>query len=358
MAESKAVRVNRVDFRTVVESSMRVPAVGTAWPFLLGLHVTNTSDKPRTFYSGTRFSITGPDGKPLKMGGGTDRRPLDPVTVEPGKAVTLPGHVPYEAALQWTPDGKTLELRTAGRGGSWADQTGFGWSIEGLKPGRYLLSGEYELKESPDPAKPVWLGKVKTQAVAFEIVEGYAGLNRSTAVHRGRVDFQAVVESKRSVPPPGGRQPIDIGLGITNGGEKPLLFNGYDTIRPALRSAAEALSFKAFKVNGRRTRSFIPGPILVGPGKTGTIWRRAHLEWLPDGKTLRLIGPDGAGGTWYFDGLVPGKYLLSFEHENTEASLAAFLRHRRKKEAFEVGQSFWTGKATTNEIVFEVAAAK
>jgi hypothetical protein len=50
-----------------------------------------------------------------------------------------------------------------------------------------------------------------------------------------------------------------------------------------------------------------------------------------------LAWSDRTGFLWSFDGVGPGKYLLRFEYENTK------------------GEKFWTGKATTNDIEFEIA---
>jgi hypothetical protein len=44
---------------------------------------------------------------------------------------------------------------------------------------------------------------------------------------------------------------------------------------------------------------------------------------------------------WWLDGLTPGKYLLRFEY--------AYTKERDK---------FWAGKATTNDVEFEVVTPK
>jgi hypothetical protein len=138
---------------------------------------------------------------------------------------------------------------------------------------------------------------------------------------------------------------------VTSAADKTLLFNLYDTLEPVLRSADGKVFPRAAHV---RKRTAPAPPVIAGPRKAETILRRARLEWLPGGKTLRLTGPDGSGGGWYFDGLVPGKYLLSFSYENTEATLAQFLRARPR--ALAPGQSFWLGKVTTNEVALEITA--
>jgi hypothetical protein len=212
-------------------------------------------------------------------------------------------------------------------------------------PGRYTVQYVYEEKQAGG-----WQGRLPSNVAAFEILPK-ADLKVSRAVRVNGVDFQAVADPKYVLPLPGERRPFDVGLRITNAGKKALLFNLYDTIRPTLRSA----DGKVIKgIAGVRFRTAIPRPILVGPGKTETVWRRAHQTWTTDRARLLLLIPDGAGGAWNFDGLRPEKYKLSFEHENTEAALAKFLRLPRKKEAFEQGQPFWMGKVVTSEVEFEV----
>jgi RNA polymerase sigma factor (sigma-70 family) len=359
-AESKAVRVNGVDCSAFVDKQVRVPAVGTIWPATktdpwldLGLRVANASDKPIVIYDKLiRYSVSLPDGTPLRMAGGTDEGSrMNPWTIEPGKEMALLGH----SFLQWTPEGKTLALY----GQENTDfYRGVYWSFEGLKPGKYLLSAEYTLTKSPDPAKPVWLGTVKTHAVEFEVIDSRAGLNESKAVRVGGVDFQAVVEPKRSAPKPGGRQFIDLGFGINNPTDKTLVFNLFDTLLPVLKSSDGT----AIKCEQVRLRTAPALPVLVGPRQVETVLYRAGLLWQPDGKALRLFGPDRSGGTWYFDGLVPGKYQLSFEYKNTEDTQRHFLKAamalppRVRPGPLEAGQAYWLGMVLTETVEFEIIA--
>jgi hypothetical protein len=337
--EGKAVRVNGVDFQAVMEGKIRVPATGDRRPVELGLRLRNASDGPLTFYNIARYTVALPDGTPLPMNRGADGKGNPSAfTVEPGKETLLPCY----AALAWTPDGKVLQL-------TGQDNSGFFWSCD-VKPGRYLLSAEYQLEKPADPDRPTWVGKVKTEAVPFEVLESRVGLKESKAVRVNGVDFQAVVEPKAPAPPPGGRQPLDLGLGVTNPGEGLLRFNLFDTLRPELQTA----DGKPLELAHQRLRSFVPLPMLAGPGKTETVLRHSNLEWLPGGKALRLKGPDGAGGTWHFDGLVPGKYLLRFEYASTREALDTFLR---LKGWVEKRLSFWLGQVTTAEVEFEITPA-
>jgi RNA polymerase sigma factor (sigma-70 family) len=360
MAESTAVVVDGIAFQAIMDRRVRLPAVGSRWPMQatnawldLGLRVSNTTDKALVFYPAlVRFTVTLPDGTPLHKDSGTDpESSRSPYTVEPGKTLTVPGN----ASFQWTADGKTLMLHGQETSGYYRGRF---WSFEDFKPGKYLLSAEYTLEKSPDKSRPVWLGKVKTETVAFEVIESRAGLNESKAVRAGGVDFQTVVEPKRPAPAPGGRQFLDLGFGITNSTDKPLLFNLYDTLQPVLKSA----DGKSFQRELRRLRTSPALPVLAGPGRTETALSRAVLVWEQDGKTLRLSGPDGSFGTWYFEGLQPGKYLLSFEYANTEESLKSFLEAakalapRGRPKPLEKGQSYWVGSVTTEAAEFEIAA--
>jgi RNA polymerase sigma factor (sigma-70 family) len=338
--ESGAVRVNGVEFRAVVEGQLRPPPPGTSRPAELGLRVKNTTDKALTFYNTARFTFATPDGKALRLSGGADGiRPAQAITVEAGKETVLSGH----ASLEWVGEGKTLRL-----GGG--DDTACFWFVEDLKPGRYLLTAEYAMEKQPTDAPQLfWTGTAKTESVEFEVVEGAAGLKESKAVRAAEMDFQAVAEAKATAPAAGGRQPFDVGLRLTNAGEKPLLFNLYDTVRPVLKTA----DGKAIASSGVRKRTALPPPRLVKAGQTETVTWAARLEPSEDGKSLRLAWADDTAMSWIFDGLAPGKYQLSFECDNAEEGLKKFLEVRPVTPG--PGQSFWLGKATTEAVEFEIA---
>ncbi len=139
-----------------------MPAVGDERPVDLGLRITNISDKPLTFYNVARLRVTTADGKELpgKFAPAIYAR-LAPQTiaVDPDKDLT-----PFfDASLQWTPDGKKLQLNIT-------DYSGNHLSYEDVKPGKYLLTAEYGMGKSSDPTIPFWTGTVKTGPVDFEIV--------------------------------------------------------------------------------------------------------------------------------------------------------------------------------------------
>jgi uncharacterized protein (TIGR03067 family) len=59
----------------------------------------------------------------------------------------------------------------------------------------------------------------------------------SQAIRVADVEFQVVSDAKCQTPPPGKQQFVDLGLRLTNRGEKTLLFNLFDTLKLGLKSA-------------------------------------------------------------------------------------------------------------------------
>jgi hypothetical protein len=274
------------------------------------------------------LEVTGPDGKKVA-----------PV-LNPREAIaSLPASSGFERALFIVGPGQTSWIADALR---WVN-------VPRADTGTYIRRGYFPMDTVGRYRLRVRLGKAVSNELTIQIL-GDEGLAESKAIEVRQVEFRTVVEQKCPVPPAGGRQHLYLGLRLTNRGQAPLLFNRYDTLRSALSSAdGTALEVKM----GQRLRSYIPAPVLVAPGKTETVLRSPQLEWLPDGKTLRLKGPDGAGGFWYADGLRPGKYLVRFEYENTPETQARLPRSSRFQPG--PGQSFWLGKATTYVVAFEIA---
>jgi RNA polymerase sigma factor (sigma-70 family) len=225
------------------------------------------------------------------------------------------------------------------------------------RPDRYTVQYVYEEEHEGG-----WQGRLPSNVVAFNVAapkEKKADKKAAAKPQRAsRVEFQAVISAKVTVPNsaqdswevvpgPGakvkmdganlsGAQPFDLGLRITNHGKEPLSFNLFDTIRPALQSAGG----KVFRGSGGHNGTGKVSPLSLGPGEGKTVRWRARLEWLKGGKSLRLRWSDGTFWLWYFDGLVPGKYVVSFTYENTK------------------GPFFWLGKAKSNSAAFELLARK
>jgi RNA polymerase sigma factor (sigma-70 family) len=198
-------------------------------------------------------------------------------------------------------------------------------------PGRYTVQYLYEEKQGG------WEGMLLSNKASFEVFakkdKKNEDLVKSEPVRAGGVDFQAVVQGKVTAPAPGGTEAVDLGLRITNRGAKPLVFSLFFTVQPVLRSADG-------KMFGRGRRSHqVYHRVQVDRGESKTFYRRARLEWRKDG-TLRLVTVDGVGLVWWFDGVRPGKYWLSYKYENATPK--------------ERGQPLWVGSVTTREAAFEI----
>jgi RNA polymerase sigma factor (sigma-70 family) len=224
------------------------------------------------------------------------------------------------------------------------------------KPGRYSVEFIYD-DECLYPEKKGSLHvKLPSNVVAFDIVPAVPGGGKYMAVSKpvivNQVAFEAVVESKCAVPAQGAKQPLDVGFRLTNQGGKKLLFNLYDTLRPVLKSAKG----KTFPLTGVRLRTAPAKPVALGPMQTQTVWRTMHLEWQKKGKALSLwlVGPDGSGGSWIFEELLPDNYRLAFEYECTEKMLANYLGTPNAVQAGP-GQTYWIGKVVTEEVAFEIS---
>lgn len=325
-AFSKAVRVNGTEFRAVVQSRLRIPAPGEERDLKFGLLVRNTSDKSVVIANAIRFTVTAANGKHLLFSdSGKEENPHSWFRVI-GRGEELVCSA--SASLEWAPDGQVLRL-------TGCNGTDTGWWFDGLGPGEYFLSAEYESKS---------VGKVKTEPVRFTIVPTLAGLKRSKPVRVNGVDFQAVVEPRQG-PLQDRMQPIIFGLSITNRTGRPFLFNMFDTREIGLRNAAG----QDIHCSYEREETDYTGPVLVGPGKTETVLYDASI-WPGDGNTLEMFTHE-SGGTWAILGLVPGKYSLRFGYGNSLKALKSFFPSPpRPKEI----KSYWYGDVETEEVEFEI----
>jgi RNA polymerase sigma-70 factor (ECF subfamily) len=208
----------------------------------------------------------------------------------------------------------------------------------------------YQAPEAPGasaPAAPVAPQPPAVAPVPAQQPPGGKVMAESKVVTVNKVDFQAVAEAKVFAPVVGGKRALDIGLRITNQSLSPFSFNLFDTMHVSLQTA----DGKAFPVLAARKETDPAKPILIGSMEKQTVWRDAHLEVAPKG--LSLIGPDGSGGIWECNGLLPGKYRLAFTYENNEKTVGDYLKSNRDF-GYLMGISFWFGKVTTEAVEFEI----
>src|SRR5262249_25065772 len=152
----------------------------------------------------------------------------------------------------------------------------------------------------------------------------------------------ALVQPRLVVPAPGEStiRDVDLRLRITNVSEKPVAIAVSDVIRPWVFNTVDGVKLGA---DLQRRELPVPSPpVTLAPSASWTWQPDAKLTVTTDRATLRLGGPDGRGvpGTWSITTLKAGKHRLSIEYANANPK--------------QDGVSLWVGKATTNEVEFEI----
>jgi hypothetical protein len=220
------------------------------------------------------------------------------------------------------------------------------------KPGGGYLRHVYYPMNAPGVYRlRLRLGKVESNEHTLRVVAENTGMTESRDVRVDGVDFTATVEPRVQAPAAGSKRAMGFGLRLGNQSGKALRFNRFDTAWPQLKSA----DGKALEMLAGRKDSKIPMPVTLNNGDSTTLLPGATLEWLPDGRGLRLFGVEATGGVWQFNGLTPGRYRLGFSYESTAKPIEDLLRAR--PDWSDAGPPFWLGKAETAEVTFEIAPA-
>jgi len=139
---------------------------------------------------------------------------------------------------------------------------------------------------------------------------------------------------------------IALGLRITNRTNKPLRFNGYNTLYPELITADGHVVHRLEQQQGSRRHrqpqeSDFP---LVEPGKSTTIALQADLfRPMPEQSTLtfRWWLASGAPGQ-YFDDLKTGRYKLRLVYQNQFKALEV-----ESPKHIVLDDNVWTGRINT-----------
>jgi uncharacterized protein (TIGR03067 family) len=200
---------------------------------------------------------------------------------------------------------------------------------DGQKP---ILYGIYEIEGGT--LKLSWKQTDNPEDRPTDITKAYVyrRAKESKAVNVDGVEFRAYIQGTCLVPPPGESRPIDLGLRITNTTNGPLTFALMDKVWLVLKTAEG----KELRMEGGRDGTRPYPPVTIEAGKSHDVSRAGRLEALGLRAGLRLGGTDPSGFVWHFDGLRPGKYVLSVRYEGENAG------------------KFWPGKAATEEIAFEI----
>ena len=328
--QSKPVRVNGAEFTVRATQQPVVPAAGATRDVELGLRIFNAADHPFMLerMDAVTLYLTPPDGKAQAWTYERLRtREVPPVTVDAGKYVVLA----YPCRLAWSDDGKTLSL-----GGT--DDSAGHWHFDGLRPGKYQLTVEYDVGERAEGRPNPWIGKVRTEPVELEILDAR---NESKPVRVEGLEFTALAPARVAAPAPGGKTDVELGLRVANVSDKPLTVWTDDAARPRL-TTADGKELNP-DVHLRRDLRKIGLPVTLAPGESWT-WRpAASLQWTNDRSTLMLSGPlGGDAGDWSFTTLHPGKYRLVIQYASTTTKY--------------VDIPVWAGKAETEPVEFEIVA--
>ena len=156
--------------------------------------------------------------------------------------------------------------------------------------------------------------------------------------------FVATVQKEWRVTRPGASESsIEIQLGITNLSKADAAFPTFDTFSLSLIRQDNS----AVKMSGGRDGSVLTNTIVLAPGASYAICRRAQLQWDRTAGRGRLAYFDGTGAEWYFSDLDPGTYKLRFLYGTT---------HLRGHSAYPAGapQPYWLGKISTADVEFKV----
>ena len=111
-----------------------------------------------------------------------------------------------------------------------------------------------------------------------------------------------------------------------------------------LTTDGQDLKFHYYRVHTLR-RDDLSVPVLNKGQSTDLGFFEAKLYRDVDGKVLSLNGVDGFGGFWKYDGLRPGKYLLSFKYISDGTTI-------------DGGVPYWKGNVKTESVTIEIKEAE
>ena len=226
-----------------------------------------------------------------------------------------------------------------------------------LQPGRYQLwlgiNRTRNLERAGEHRALRGAIHVGPMEIQIDDKEDPHGLQASEGDKQNEAEFQTVTRPQWILPVRGAKSEVQIGLKVTNRSQQSMRMSVFDTAHVVLEdSQGIYLSCKM-----SRYYTVIPDPLLLQPGESRTIYRNATLEWASDGKSLRLFGSDGAGGTWHFDDLKPNRYKVHFDYEVNDERMKPVLDRIAKSVTDPMHPPFWMGKVTSKELAVEIVEA-
>lgn len=166
----------------------------------------------------------------------------------------------------------------------------------------------------------------------------YTRMVQSKSVAANGLEFVVAVEDQWvSADSPYREEPVQVQLFIRNTTQTALLFPTFDTFGVTVRDA----SGKKIVQHGGRDATLVTKPVILDPGTTYCLSRKAELHGNPDGKTQTLCYYDGTGSCATY-ALAVGGYTLSFWCDCRPATT----------DAVTVNQ--WVGHVDTQEARFDV----
>ena len=180
-------------------------------------------------------------------------------------------------------------------------------------------------------------------------------LEESQPAEVNGLEFQVIGPRRWLLPADAAGTAVPLSLKITNRTDKTVRISLFDTIRLHLKGAGG----KNIPMEGARDATAIPTPLLLDGHRSTATDIKGTLA--PDDKhpgLFRLSGTDKTGFVWWFDGLKPGRYLLSVTYENTEKMTRNLMSLLPRKGAAEDKTPFWHGWAITGEFPVEIAESK
>ena len=241
--------------------------------------------------------------------------------------------IPIAAKIYWEKDLLQLHLLI---------NTSF---FDALKPENYQLRFIYEssnqtkLKPVKFPFQTINKKTIKgdrltTSFVSLRLVELAKPNDKEIEVDGIR--FETILpETVLTLPEKksGVETSVKIGIRITNNSNTDFYFNFYGTLIPQLITPNWQIIKEYYTSNFLKSR-LVSDLLLAVAGKSITFFPNAQLLWKKNDQFLLKIAA-GDGGSWIFDNLKAGRYLLQLTYKNKSAQTTVYDRITKKGISFK-----------------------